>query len=59
MDKDKRIKELEERVEVLEEAVRIQNKVTEGAMEAGNYWRAQAIKLLDRQVREELSNGAQ
>lgn len=59
MDKDARIKELEERVELLEVAVEIQNKVTEGSMQAANYWRDEAMKLMDRAVREGLGNAAE
>ena len=47
-----RIKELEERVELLEEAVRIQNKVVEGSMEAANYWRERAMGKLSDAVKE-------
>lgn len=46
-----RIKELEERVELLEEAVRIQNKVVEGSMESANYWRLQAMMLMHREAK--------
>ena len=47
-----RIKELEERVELLEEAVRIQNRVVEGSMEAAGFWRAKTMYLLNREARE-------
>ena len=45
MDKD-------ERIELLEEAIRIQNRVVEGSMEAANYWRDQAMKMMDSKFRE-------
>ena len=52
MDNSERIKDLEDRVALLQEAIRIQNRVTEGSMEAANYWRDQAMKLLNRQAGE-------
>lgn len=52
MDNSEQIKELEDRVALLQEAIRIQNRVTEGSMEAANYWRDQAMKLLNRRAGE-------
>lgn len=51
-----RIKELEERVELLEEAVRIQNRVVEGAMETAGFWRVKAMELLNREAQEAFSD---
>jgi len=36
------------RIELLEEAVRIQNRVMESAMEASNFWREKAMELMRR-----------
>lgn len=47
-----RIKDLQERVELLEDAVQIQNKVIDGSMEAANYWRERAMGKLSDAVKE-------
>lgn len=49
--------EKDARIELLEEAVRIQNAVMERAMEASDFWRDKAMELLQREVNKVLPLG--
>ena len=50
------LKALMEELLFREEAVRIQNRVVEGSMEAAGFWRAKAMYLLNREAREAFSD---